>query len=762
MYGQQSASAGAGPDHHSYYLSNSSPSIGNSNFPSPLFFDSSFTDSPQHLQSATKLSPSSNHPTAVTNLGQDSLRNAKEAPQQRSLPSRNVSAEDIADSFVGFILYCNPQFGLDVDTSDLRSSFLSPPKSDDNSFHTFDLFRLIEKLDSKEIKTWGQLALDLGVQPPDVSKGQSSQKVQQYTVRLKRWMRAMHIDAFFEFLLGKQHIYFTDIPPLSNPYPAAGRDGVLAEEDLAIRAIDPNFRPKRGRRRNSDIEQEATEGLDKPPQEPNSSFPQSGHPDHFSGNPWAIASAVTPQSLAPWSARTPHSAATTTVPSNLRWQLQGPPGNNPSTPHPLSAIPTTMASHIDAAFDNEPQSATTPSSRKRRRHGPAVSSAWTSTLNPGAKPRGRPPASRSLQEGPYGTFPSRPSVERSPKTPARELETGLQERDEAVHPPVMPPPPPYRQNSNGSTGGKRMSLSLKVPENVGRPVRLATPPPTLLVNGESDLNENPALQRDDYPSSDSGRDLAESEPTRVSQNSHDTSNNFDFESMKRVLTSDLLRAELVGRATRLTGDEARRLAQAMLERLHVAQSLPGSNASNGEVARLTAASWLGLGNLLNVPLGLAISPGKKIRVAYFRTDVDGYEDPVSAQEVEAPPADNGIREIFSVCWRVSMGACAGQFDMKDIELGRHSQGVLEDEHDAVLRYITEAADNVGAKNGRWAGEAVTDFARRHLQHAGDANDDDGIDWKARYKAMEFGTKIVRGELNRVKARILENVLDALA
>ena len=44
---------------------------------------------------------------------------------------------------------------------------------------------LIRKFDAKEIKTWSALALELGVEPPDIDKGQSTQKVQQYSVRLK-------------------------------------------------------------------------------------------------------------------------------------------------------------------------------------------------------------------------------------------------------------------------------------------------------------------------------------------------------------------------------------------------------------------------------------------------------------------------------------------------------------------------------------------------------------------------------------------------
>lgn len=56
----------------------------------------------------------------------------------------------------------------------------------------------------------------------------------------------MHIDSFFEFCLGKQHSYFTRVP---NPAVARSsvRDGVPAEEDLALRAIVPELRHRRVR-----------------------------------------------------------------------------------------------------------------------------------------------------------------------------------------------------------------------------------------------------------------------------------------------------------------------------------------------------------------------------------------------------------------------------------------------------------------------------------------------------------------------------------
>jgi len=106
-------------------------------------------------------------------------------PERRNLPTRVVTDNNFGDAYVDFIMYCNPTVALDTDTTELRRIFRSPPKSDGKSFNTYTLFELIGKLERKEIKTWAQLALDLGVEPPSSEKGHSAQKVQQYSVRLK-------------------------------------------------------------------------------------------------------------------------------------------------------------------------------------------------------------------------------------------------------------------------------------------------------------------------------------------------------------------------------------------------------------------------------------------------------------------------------------------------------------------------------------------------------------------------------------------------
>lgn len=105
--------------------------------------------------------------------------------ERRTLPSREVTDESIDDAYVSFIMYCNPNVPISTDSSELRKTFRAPPRSDGKSFSIYILWELIRKLDQKELKTWIQLAIELGVEPPSAEKKQSTQKVQQYAVRLK-------------------------------------------------------------------------------------------------------------------------------------------------------------------------------------------------------------------------------------------------------------------------------------------------------------------------------------------------------------------------------------------------------------------------------------------------------------------------------------------------------------------------------------------------------------------------------------------------
>ena len=119
---------------------------------------------------------------ALPTQEQQSLRNTSPG---RSLPSRNVTDETLDHAYIQFAFYCNPAISSNADTSELNRGFRSPPRSDGKSFDTFVLCNLISRLEHKDIKTWSQLVIELGVEIPDPSKNQSTQKLQQYAVRLK-------------------------------------------------------------------------------------------------------------------------------------------------------------------------------------------------------------------------------------------------------------------------------------------------------------------------------------------------------------------------------------------------------------------------------------------------------------------------------------------------------------------------------------------------------------------------------------------------
>lgn len=135
---------------------------------------------PRSLQS----SPTSLR-SAAPAFDQRQSRDPADHAESRTLPSRDLTDESIDDAYIAFIFYCNPNVPLSANTYELRRTFRCPPRSDGKNFSVFTLWELIRKLDNKELKTWIQLSIELGVEPPSLEKKQSTQKVQQYAVRLK-------------------------------------------------------------------------------------------------------------------------------------------------------------------------------------------------------------------------------------------------------------------------------------------------------------------------------------------------------------------------------------------------------------------------------------------------------------------------------------------------------------------------------------------------------------------------------------------------
>ncbi|KAI1381092.1 ARS binding protein 2-domain-containing protein [Hypoxylon crocopeplum] len=412
-----------------------------------------------------------------------------------TLPQRGVTSASIEDAYVSFILYCNPAVPLETNTGALREAFRSPPKSEGKSFSTFALFELIKKLHAKELKTWAELALKLGVEPPDHDKGQSSQKIQQYAVRLKRWMHSMHINAFFDYLMDNPHPYWNQIPTDPNPVCEDGRDGVAAEDDMALRALLPHIRPRRGRKRPED------DGFSKSP----SQRPRLDSPS-FGGEPRTAR----PDSLDPWTAH-PDGRSSFVFPSADPRSSILPEGHsafpwgNDLSREPMSAYPqSAMTPSTRGTFWGdtiEPRSAISPKTKGLgRRHGAkVVSSAWRSGGVPtGIRPRGRPPVNR-INESPLSAIPD----ERR-EVPVTPLEQNTPQSSTAPTPMLPPDPIPKSAgptsapittptSAHGSRPSRPGRLSLQVPERAGGPVRLATPPPpVVMVNGKSTVNGNAA------------------------------------------------------------------------------------------------------------------------------------------------------------------------------------------------------------------------------------------------------------------------------
>jgi hypothetical protein len=723
-------------------------------------------------------------------------------PDDRTPPPRDVSDETIDDAYASFILYCNPNFPTSTDITELVKLFRTPPKSDGNAFSSWKLFELIRKFDAKEIKTWTQLALDLGVAPPDTDKGQSTQKVQQYSVRLKRWMRAMHIDAFFEYLLGKQHPYYLQIPPSHDPFPNDGRDGVPLEEDLAIRALDSKFKPKRGRRKadegEDDVDIDDGTPARKRPQldtsiafgnvlQPQSAYPTSAHPDHIGGfltpqDPWTAASMTPSSAMTAASAPsrmgqktlTPFSASPMSG-QQIRWRLNTQ--DNPQTPHPLSAV-TPQSAH---PFFDEPQSAVTPSSAKpraRRRHGPAVSSAWSSNNNSSSgKLRGRPPSNRSVRDGPFVTFPANPTKREGSAIDINRGSGNLTPIVERAHsdPPAIErtfrfPPTPASAVSpstiEGSLHGapQKQRLSLQVPQIIGNPVRLVTP--TVLVNGEEDptpsttyapsslivsAGHNSSASTFDHRSGPTHHTyhgaLTPSETPAQPQAPPVRSQNqptlpasalpsVPLDSLNRALAAELIRAPLTGRRKRLRGIEAKHLASSILQPLY-AKATTGSAAPakvmNDQVLGIAISSCLGLTSTVGIGTGGPMGGVRRVECIRFRIGGDGYESPIDDEDEDADNMHESstIKETFDVSFAVSFGGLTGEW---------------------IAKGLTATADDTEDEDNAARDRRISEMDRQ------DGNQNTPAAWKTKFLEAQRKLWESQEEVKSLKDKILEAVL----
>lgn len=334
----------------------------------------------------------------------------------------------------------------------------------------------------------------------------------------QRWLHAYHIDAFFHYCLNIPNIYYTGRPSKDQPLADNPRDGVPPEEDLALRSLLPELRPKRGRRKADDGEEDDNPAKKVQHQRSNSTEFFHAFDDQYSAHPsnitpwntqpqqseaWAAAQMAVPPKT-PSTGRTPSTAQMSgqDAVQHLRWRVNEG-DNTPVTPYPQSAV-TPRHNYSNSPSFEEPKSANPAGlkSRSRKRHGPAVSSAWSNASTSAGKLRGRPPSNRSVTDGPFSTFPVNPSSRGSPQAgidTATPKTTSLPNQNH--HPPVTPlnAQPTIMVTPQSATAEQTLArrpskLQLQVPEHAGGPVRLATPP-RVLINGETDRQNSSAHER---------------------------------------------------------------------------------------------------------------------------------------------------------------------------------------------------------------------------------------------------------------------------
>ncbi|OAT10127.1 hypothetical protein BDBG_17304 [Blastomyces gilchristii SLH14081] len=269
----------------------------------------------------------------------------------------------------------------------------------------------------------------------------------------------------------------------------------------------------------------------------------------------------------------------------------------------------------------EPRSAVSPSSidrvGSRRRRGPAISSAWSvaGNLNNG-KTRGRPGASRITQNGPFSTFSVQPkdkhteSLRTDPER-TEQNHQGLIERNrtnstltgDSESPALAPSFQPHSRPTR---------LQLQVPQHLGAPVRLATPP-TVLVSGENGRSSVTAGEhvRQDLSEIERSQQITHNRPLSPAYGQRQSSSEVDFtlHDVVQAFSVHVHQGTLLNRDVPLSRKESKTIAETVLR--HVLTVCSSGLPSN--VKKIYCATCLGVG----YKLGLGgYPPGQLTITAY--------------------------------------------------------------------------------------------------------------------------------------------------
>lgn len=288
------------------------------------------------------------------------------------------------------------------------------------------------------------------------------------------------------------------------------------------------------------------------------------------------------------------------------------------------------------------------------------------------------------------------------------------------------PDPSVDTNAPSAADQNRARLRLQVPQYEGDPVRLMTPP-TLDQRSTTET----AIPRTTTIATDITVPAPRLQPSQIPQP-------LAHESLKRALSADLLRADIQDRTSRLSGLEAKALSTSILASLNITSSSPSHDL-------ITAQTYLNLKDSTSLlSQGVTSSSSvKKIRIARFVVDEDGYTVPLEGTE----NADSGtIRQVYDISWTNTFGALNIEYSIRDLEIpapgdDQAEQGAQELDSHAFRRLEVE---------GNAAIDALISAQRPGAEEE--------TDWKAQYELMAFRIRMMRGRFENAREKVLDTVL----
>ncbi|KAI8879817.1 hypothetical protein K501DRAFT_335815 [Backusella circina FSU 941] len=176
----------------------------------------------------------------------------------------NVDANNLEEGYIQFVLRHDANYIGDGIESLMyaKRKFSSVPKTGDLSYTTWDIFQLVQKLYTQEIRNWSQLVGQLGL--ADMA-GRP-----QFAQRVKRWMHKYKIDCYFDYLLGNEYNFnspdekYSGCLMMGNYQKRKSENGKRTDETDSVRSSEDEHRrgPNRKRFSDDDMENEDAEDSD--------------------------------------------------------------------------------------------------------------------------------------------------------------------------------------------------------------------------------------------------------------------------------------------------------------------------------------------------------------------------------------------------------------------------------------------------------------------------------------------------------------------